>query len=75
MQRPYMVLVITMWFIKSEKRCRIGKMKFLADMGISQRTVERLRNKGYDIVHLREQGLQRLADENILAKAITEERI
>ena len=50
-------------------------MKFLADMGISQRTVEWLRNQGYDIVHLREQGLQRLADENILAKAVTEERI
>lgn len=50
-------------------------MKFLADMGISQRTVEWLRNKGYDIVHLREEGLERLADKNILAKAITEERI
>ena len=37
-------------------------MKFLADMGISQRTVEWLRNIGYDIIHLREQGLQRLPD-------------
>ncbi|NEP80844.1 MAG: hypothetical protein F6K17_12905 [Okeania sp. SIO3C4] len=26
-------------------------MKFLVDMGISQRTVEWLRNQGYDIVH------------------------
>ncbi len=50
-------------------------MKFLADMGISQKTVEWLRNQGHDLVHLREQGLQRLADEDILMKAKTEERI
>lgn len=50
-------------------------MKFLVDMGISQRTVEWLRNQGHDIVHLREQGLQKLDDEDILIKAKTEERI
>lgn len=50
-------------------------MKFLADMGISQRTVEWLRNKDHDIVHLREQGLQKLADEAILVKAKAEGRI
>ncbi|ACK70628.1 conserved hypothetical protein [Gloeothece citriformis PCC 7424] len=50
-------------------------MKFLADMGVSLRTVEWLRNIGYDIVHLREQGLQRLPDEEILIKARIEGRI
>jgi predicted nuclease of predicted toxin-antitoxin system len=35
-------------------------MRFLADMGISQRVVEWLRTKGHDAVHLRDEGLQRL---------------
>ena len=43
-------------------------MKFLADMGISQKTVEWLRNQGYNIVHLREEGLQKLSDEAILVR-------
>ncbi len=50
-------------------------MKFLADMGISLRTVAWLRDGGDDIVHLREQGLQSLPDEEILVKARIEERI
>lgn len=50
-------------------------MKFLADMGISLFTVEWLRNAGYDAVHLREEGLQRLADAEILLKARQEDRI
>jgi predicted nuclease of predicted toxin-antitoxin system len=50
-------------------------MRFLADMGISMRTVVWLRQQGHDAIHLREEGLQRLADEAILAKARTEERI
>ena len=50
-------------------------MKFLADMGISQKTVEWLQNQGYNIVHLREEGLQKLSDEAILVKAKNEERI
>ena len=33
-------------------------MKFLADMGISPRTVNWLINQGYDAVHLIEQGLE-----------------
>jgi predicted nuclease of predicted toxin-antitoxin system len=37
-------------------------MKFLADMGISPRTVNHLKTKGYDAVHLREQGLEKLED-------------
>ncbi|MEA5577099.1 DUF5615 family PIN-like protein [Anabaena sp. UHCC 0451] len=50
-------------------------MKFLADMGISLRTVSWLRSGGYDVVHLREQGLQKLPDPEILIKACAEERI
>jgi len=50
-------------------------MKFLADMGISLRTVLSLRSSGYDVVHLRDEDLQRLPDNEILIKARTEERI
>ena len=50
-------------------------MKFLADVGISMNTVQTLRQLGYDIVHLREQSLQRLADSRILEKARAEARI
>ncbi|YAF95534.1 MAG: DUF5615 family PIN-like protein [Nodularia sp. CChRGM 3473] len=50
-------------------------MKFLADMGISLRTVSWLRSNGYDVVHLRDQGLQKLPDNQILIKARIEDRI
>ena len=50
-------------------------MKFLADMGISLRTVEWLRELGYDVVHLRDRGLQRLPDDEILALALVKQRI
>lgn len=50
-------------------------MKFLADMGISPRTVDGLRQQGYDAVHLIEQGLERLADGDILIKARLEGRV
>jgi predicted nuclease of predicted toxin-antitoxin system len=44
-------------------------------MGISLRTVEQLRQQGYDAMHLAEQRLERLADADILAKARTEGRV
>lgn len=50
-------------------------MRFLADMGISPRTVEWLRQQGYDSVHLVDEGLNRLSDEGIIDKARTENRI
>jgi predicted nuclease of predicted toxin-antitoxin system len=50
-------------------------MRFLADMGISLRTVEWLRENGHDIVHLRDEGLQRLPDDEILEKARLEGRV
>jgi len=50
-------------------------MKFLADMGISPRTVAFLRTQGHDAVHLHEQGLDRLEDPAILEKARNEGRV
>jgi len=50
-------------------------MKFLADMGISPRTVEFLRDLGHDAVHLHELGLERLPDSQVLRKARNEKRI
>jgi predicted nuclease of predicted toxin-antitoxin system len=50
-------------------------MRFLADMGVSQRTVAWLRQLDHDAVHLREQGLQRSSDEAIVAKALAERRV
>jgi predicted nuclease of predicted toxin-antitoxin system len=43
-------------------------------MGLAQRTARFLRDQGYDAIHLRDQGLQRLADEEIVAKARIEGR-
>ena len=50
-------------------------MKFLADMGISPETVEFLRQLSFDAKHLSEEGLYRLKDSDILAKAKREGRI
>lgn len=50
-------------------------LRFLADMGVAMRVVEHLRAQGHDVVHLRDEGLQRLADKDIFAKAIAEARI
>ena len=50
-------------------------MKFLADMGVSQSTVQTLCQLGHDAVHLREQGLHRLSDPEILEKARQEGRV
>jgi predicted nuclease of predicted toxin-antitoxin system len=50
-------------------------MKFLLDMGLAQSTVTWLRAEGYDAVHLREEGLQRLRDEQVIDKARREGRV
>jgi predicted nuclease of predicted toxin-antitoxin system len=50
-------------------------MKFLADMGISPKTVLFLQTQGFDAVHLHEQELDRLPDSDILEKALKEDRI
>jgi predicted nuclease of predicted toxin-antitoxin system len=50
-------------------------MKFLADMGISPKTVTFLRDLGHDAMHLHEQSLDQLPDPAILEKARCEERV
>jgi len=45
-------------------------MRFLADMGLGRSTVAFLRAQGYDAVHLRDEGLQRLSDVEIVKKAV-----
>ena len=50
-------------------------MKFLADMAISQSTILFLRSLGYNAIHLREQGLQKISDTEIIEKAHQESRI
>ena len=50
-------------------------MKFLADMGISPKTTAFLHALGHDAVHLVDQGLERLLDHDIVAKARQEGRI
>lgn len=50
-------------------------IKFLADMGVSTKTVLWLRNNGYEAVHLLEQGLYRLSDADVLEKARMENRV
>ena len=50
-------------------------MKFLADMGVSMSTIGALREAGGEVVHLREEGILTLPDDQILEKAITEQRV
>lgn len=50
-------------------------MRFLADMGVSQGTVKWLREQGHETTHLREEGLQRMHDPDILEKAHREGRV
>lgn len=45
-------------------------MKFLADMGISPKTVSFLNSLAHDAVHLKDQGLQRAFDSFILEKTL-----
>jgi predicted nuclease of predicted toxin-antitoxin system len=47
-------------------------LRFLADMGIPQRTVAWLQSQNYDAVHLREEALQRLPDDDIVLNALAE---
>lgn len=50
-------------------------MRFLANMGVSPLTVKALCDQGYNTIHLCEQGLERLSDNLIMAKAKSENRI
>jgi len=44
-------------------------MRFLADMGVSQRVVTWLQEQGHDATHLRDEGLQQLENGDIFTKA------
>ena len=50
-------------------------MRFLADAGISPKTVEFLRRGGHDAIHVRELAMQRAADRLLAEKARTDNRI
>ncbi len=50
-------------------------MNFLADMGVSMTTVAALRHVGHNSTHLRAEGLMRMRDPDIVAKARSEKRI
>ena len=50
-------------------------MRFLADMGVSLTTVEALRGANHNAIHLRDEGLIRLPDSEIAAKAVAETRV
>ncbi len=50
-------------------------MRFVADMGVSGTTGEHLRERGHDVIHLSEEGLPRLPDDEILALARRQQRI
>lgn len=50
-------------------------MRFLCDMGISRHVHETLLGAGHDSLHLRDEGLQRMADARIVEKARRENRV
>jgi predicted nuclease of predicted toxin-antitoxin system len=50
-------------------------MRFLADAGISPRTITFLRRRGEDAVHVRELAMQRASDRQVVEKAQVDERI
>ena len=50
-------------------------MRFLADMGVSIRVVDWLRRQGHDSTHLRDEGLQRIPNGEIFAKAASENSV
>jgi predicted nuclease of predicted toxin-antitoxin system len=50
-------------------------MRFLADAGISPKTVEFLRQRGDDAIHVRELAMQRADDRSVAEKARSDNRI
>jgi predicted nuclease of predicted toxin-antitoxin system len=50
-------------------------MRFLADAGISPKTVEFLRRNGHDAVHVREIAMQRATDRLVVEQARADNRI
>ena len=50
-------------------------MRFLSDMGVSRSTAEELRRREHDVIHLSEEKLHRLPDDEILNLARRERRV
>ncbi len=50
-------------------------MRFLADAGVSPRTVAFLKRAGHDAVHVRELGMQRATDQAVVERARADARI
>lgn len=50
-------------------------MRILVDMSADIRIADWLRSQGHDAVHLRDQGLHRMPNGEIFAKALSEDRI
>lgn len=50
-------------------------MRLLVDMSFDIRVAEWLRSQGHDAVHLRAEGLHRMPNGEIFAKALSEDRI
>lgn len=50
-------------------------MRFLADAGISAKTVAFLRRNGHDAVHVRELAMQRAGDREVVDRARSEGRV
>lgn len=50
-------------------------MRFLADMGVDIRIAQWLRQQGHHTTHLRDEGLHRLPNGEIVTKAIAENRV
>jgi len=50
-------------------------MRFLADMGLGLEVVRWLRAQGHDVAHLRDEGLHRMLNGEIFAKAVSERRV
>jgi len=50
-------------------------VRFLVDMGLSAAVARWLREQGYDAVHLSEEGLVKMPDREVFAKAEREGRV
>jgi predicted nuclease of predicted toxin-antitoxin system len=50
-------------------------MRFLADAGVSPKTVEFLKQLGHEVAHVRTLGLQRAADAGVVARARTDSSV